>query len=81
MSRTLYLHGGYRLIFRSPLAFVACIALWSGGCSITMEDGYKPRSLNATPEVRHAYYAPAFTDQADAATRVRGEEGPRRPGQ
>lgn len=51
----------------------------SAGCSVTMEDGYKPRLLNDTGEVRRAYYASPFTDQADAANRPRGEEGPRRP--
>ncbi|HZL34458.1 MAG TPA: hypothetical protein VFC78_04050 [Tepidisphaeraceae bacterium] len=56
------------------LALVLC-----GGCSVVMEDGYKPHSLNATPDARRAYYASPFTDQAAAAHRAPGQEGPRGP--
>ncbi|HET6250686.1 MAG TPA: hypothetical protein VFE47_23560 [Tepidisphaeraceae bacterium] len=36
------------------------------GCGTTMEDGYKPHPLGATPEARKAYYASPFTDEAAA---------------
>lgn len=35
------------------------------GCNATLEDGYQPKPLNATPDVRKSYYASPFTDSAD----------------
>lgn len=37
------------------------------GCGVTLEDGYKPKVLSASPEVRKGYYASPFSDQAAAA--------------
>jgi hypothetical protein len=42
------------------------VVLAIAGCGMTMEDGYKPRSLGASPEVRKSYYASPFSDQAEA---------------
>ncbi len=36
------------------------------GCQSTLEDGYKPRALNANAAQRRAYYASPFTPEAAA---------------
>lgn len=42
-------------------------ALTAVGCQSTLEDGYKPRPLNASTAQRRAYYASPFTPEAAAA--------------
>jgi hypothetical protein len=42
------------------------ITLLAAGCSTTLEDGYKPRALDAGPEARKSFYASPFTDSAEA---------------
>ena len=48
----------------------ALALVWLGlattGCGTTLEDGYKPRSLGASPDARKSYYASPFSDQAEA---------------
>jgi hypothetical protein len=56
------------------LAGAAWLGLLAAGCGMTLEDGYKPRSLDASPEVRRSFYASPFTDQAAAAAKE--NEGP-----
>ncbi|HWE02118.1 MAG TPA: hypothetical protein VG326_06870 [Tepidisphaeraceae bacterium] len=51
---------------RTALALVA-LASFIGGCGVTMEDGYKPHSLDASADMRRSYYASPFTDNANAA--------------
>ena len=48
---------------------VVWIALLAAGCSTTLEDGYKPRALDAGPEARKSFYASPFTDSAAAGGR------------
>ena len=55
------------------------LLLSCGGCSTQLEDGYKPQSLNSNSQVRRAYYASPFTDEAAAAHRPPGEDGPQKP--
>ena len=51
------------------------------GCNTELEDGYKPRSLNAGPTQRRAYYASPFTPEAEAAKQEKGaDERSLRPG-
>ena len=62
------------------MAATVC-GLFCGGCNTTMEDGYKPKPLNASPEAQRAHYATPFSDEADMANKARGDEtGGRRPG-
>ena len=63
----------WRILFPliRPVGVVSLGALVAG-CGTTLEDGYKPRTLGSTPEVRKSYYASPFTDQAEAAMRVGG---------
>jgi hypothetical protein len=42
------------------------------GCNTEMESGYKPRSLNAGPAQRRAYYASPFTAEAEAGKQEKG---------
>ena len=39
-------------------------AMIAGGCSSTLETGYKPRLLGSSPETRRGYYAEPFTPEA-----------------
>ena len=48
-----------------PLAVLAL-----GGCSSELETGYRPQKIGVTTEERRAYYAPAFSPEAEA-----GKEG------
>ena len=50
-------------IFALPLYWGVVLA--ASGCGVTLEDGYKPHSLDASPDLRRAYYASPFTDQAN----------------
>ena len=52
-----------RLVFSSVMLLLSAVA----GCQSDLEDGYKPRALNATPAQRRAYYASPFTPEAAAA--------------
>jgi hypothetical protein len=49
------------------LWLVAAALAAAGGCQSTLEDGYKPRALNASTAQRRAYYASPFTPEAAAA--------------
>ncbi len=49
------------------LAGAGAIALGCVGCAGTLDDGYKPRPLNASSSQRRAFYAPAFTPEAEQA--------------
>lgn len=48
------------------IAGALAVVLSAMGCATELEDGYKPHGLDATPEMRRAYYASPFTDQANA---------------
>jgi hypothetical protein len=48
--------------------FVILLVVLAGGCSSTLETGYKPRKLNSSQAERRAYYAAPFSPEA------RGEE-------
>lgn len=52
---------------RHLVLWLAVAALAAGGCQSTLEDGYKPRALNASTAQRRAYYASPFTPEAAAA--------------
>ena len=45
-----------------------------GGCSSTLEDGYKPRKLGASDAMRRSYYASPFTPEAKAANLDKDQE-------
>lgn len=47
------------------------LLLLAAGCSSELETGYKPKQLGVTDEERKAYYAPAFSPQAQGG----GEPG------
>lgn len=51
------------------ISAVTWLGLFTAGCGVTLEDGYKPRSLDASPDARKAYYASPFTDQAAAGAK------------
>jgi hypothetical protein len=55
-----------RLLSMPALAWLGLLA---AGCGTTLEDGYKPHTLDATPDARKAYYASPFTDQAAAGAK------------
>lgn len=44
----------------------ASLAGMLGGCGVTLEDGYRPKPIDSSPEVRRSYYASPFTDEANA---------------
>ena len=46
--------------------WLACLGLLAAGCTLSLEDGYKPKPLGASPEVRKSFYASPFTDSAEA---------------
>jgi hypothetical protein len=59
--------GVRRILFRRiSCAALLTVSFLTAGCGTTLEDGYKPRALGSTPEVRRGYYASPFTDQAEA---------------
>jgi len=60
-----------RLSWGAALLLVAAAA----GCQPQLEDGYKPRALNASPAQRRAYYAPPFTPKAAAADQEGHDSG------
>ena len=53
---------------------IAAIGLLVLGCNSTLETGYKPRRLGASPTVRRSYYASPFTPEARAAELEREDE-------
>ena len=50
-----------------PFGLIA-LGMMIVGCGTTLEDGYKPKALGSTPEVRKSYYASPFTPQAEAGS-------------
>ena len=44
------------------------------GCSNTLETGYKPRALGASPAMRRSYYASPFSAEARAPQLERDQE-------
>ncbi len=53
---------------RTFFSLAGAIALGAAcGCQSNLEDGYKPRALNASTAQRRAYYASPFTPEAAAA--------------
>lgn len=48
-------------------AWLLAACLLGAGCGTTMEDGFKPHGLDASPDMRKAYYASPFSDQANSA--------------
>ena len=65
---------------RKLLMLIGLIAL-AGGCSSTLETGYKPRLLGDSEIRRRAYYAGQFTTEAKAAEQEqRLNDQERRPG-
>ena len=84
MSRTsLFESASKRLLplaSAASMAWVAMawVALLAGGCSTTLEDGYKPRTLDAGADARKSFYASPFSENAQAGDK---ENGPSlRPG-
>jgi hypothetical protein len=63
------------LLSLSCLAFAPAI-----GCKETLETGYQPRPLNASDEARRAYYAPAFSPEAQGRGKDDVRQSPIRPG-
>jgi hypothetical protein len=62
---------------RSTLLILLAVA---GGCSSTLETGYKPQPLGASAAVRRSYYASPFSPEAQAPAADREEEmNARRP--
>ena len=56
-------------------------AVLNSGCGSTLDDGYKPRPLNASSARRRAYYATPFTPEATAAGQEKEDQfKARRPG-
>ena len=51
---------------------LAWVGLITAGCSTVLEDGYKPRALDASPEARKSYYASPFTESAEAGNKENG---------
>ena len=51
---------------------VSWAVLLAAGCQTTLEDGYKPHSLDASPDVRKSFYASPFTDSAEAGAQGQG---------
>jgi len=49
------------------LSAVLCPGLFSTGCSMELETGYKYRPLNATPVQRRGYYASPYSMEKAAA--------------
>lgn len=47
---------------RVVLALSAAALLF--GCGSKLDDGYEPRKLGVSPEVRRSYYADPFTPEA-----------------
>jgi hypothetical protein len=55
---------------RNSLALMlgaVAILLGCVGCTATLDDGYRPRMLNASSSQRRAYYATPFTPEAEEA--------------
>jgi len=50
-------------------------AMIAGGCSSTLETGYKPRLLGSSPETRRGYYAEPFTPEAKRAKQYEQDFG------
>jgi hypothetical protein len=76
---------GTRGLFSAYLSGSLAVALLGvAGCETEMESGYKPRSLNAGPTQRKAYYASPFTADAEAGKQEKssnaGGPAPRPPG-
>lgn len=44
------------------------------GCSSSLEDGYKPKTLGASDAVRRSYYASPFTPEARVTATDREQE-------
>ncbi|HLL90657.1 MAG TPA: hypothetical protein VK324_15255 [Tepidisphaeraceae bacterium] len=68
---------------RSVLMMIvgALVAAAGGGCREQLETGYQYRRLSASPGERKAYYAPAFSPEAQAAQAQRQDDfRARRPG-
>lgn len=62
------------------LAFAAMLG-GAYGCGNELDDGYKPRPLNANSAQRRAYYATPFTPEANAPQQEHTDEfKSRRPG-
>lgn len=59
-------------MFRNGI--IALLALGLCSCSSTLETGYKPRPLDASPEMRRSYYASPFTPEAKAAQMEKEQE-------
>jgi hypothetical protein len=51
---------------------LAWAILLACGCQTTLEDGYKPKSLDASPDVRKSFYASPFSDSAEAGAKDQG---------
>ena len=48
--------------------------LIAGGCSNTLETGYKPKPLGSSAAVRRGFFAAPFTPEARAAKLERDQE-------
>ncbi|HEX8914587.1 MAG TPA: hypothetical protein VF796_19715 [Humisphaera sp.] len=61
---------------RRPLTtgpiLIAALALLAAatGCSTGLETGYEPRTLGSNSALRRAYYAPAYTPEAQAGAQA-----------
>jgi len=74
-----FLRSFRRVFFPALIAMVAGIVAGSSiGCTVTLEDGYKPKPLDASADVRKSYYASPFTDAANASNQ--GPDTEIRPG-
>ena len=59
---------------------VIALLLLAAGCSNELETGYKPKALGVTSEERKAYYAPAFSPEAQGrGTRSGSGQNPASP--
>jgi hypothetical protein len=58
------------------LMFVMLItfAMIAGGCSDSLETGYRPRPLKASDTLRRSYYASPYTPAAKASEMEREQE-------
>ncbi|HEY1629455.1 MAG TPA: hypothetical protein VGF52_06330 [Tepidisphaeraceae bacterium] len=65
-------------MFRRSIFLILLAAL--GGCSSTLETGYKPTPLGASAAMRRSYYASPFSPEASAPNMEREDEmNARRP--
>ena len=57
-----------RDVLRSGLLALGAVAIALGcvSCSSTLDDGYRPRPLNASSSQRRAFYATPFTPEAES---------------